>query len=254
MLTRCRLLLLLVASVVFAGQAAFATTVHPNVNGLTVNFTGIQETTTSPGDPEPIWGAPSGLGDQLIFTPAATYQATTTGGGLDTTDSQLQLVIQTSALGATIQQVFIDEVGTNSLTGTGTLATGTFAGMSGFLTITDTLSGPIAPVVIGFNAGGGVNGSFTPAALGSLGLFLPTDSGVTAWSANVSIDVASIVPNATRAVLSLDNNLLAASEAGSTATLAKTGVTITVIPEPGTAALLGVGLLVLGLRRNGRRA
>jgi hypothetical protein len=259
MSSRGRLLssLLGLAFALVVGQAASATTSHPDYLGPNVSFTSIQETSTF-GDPEPLFGAPTGSGDQLLFFPA-NFTASSAGGGFDQTGAQLQLVLNATGAGAVLETLLIDEFGDNTLLGAGTAATGTFASMAGFLTITHTTAGPISPIVIGFNAGGGVNGFFTPAAVGSTGFALPGDFGVKLWSGHVEIDIASIVPNATRAVLSFDNDLYAYSEVGTSAKIQKKvvdgpAVVITVIPEPGTLALLCGGLLALSIRARGRRA
>ncbi len=59
--------------------------------------------------------------------------------------------------------------------------------------------------------------AFTP----SDGFFLPGDLGVTLWSGAVSIDVASVVSNATKVTFSFDNDLIATSEGGTTAIIQK---------------------------------
>jgi hypothetical protein len=238
MLARCRLSLLLLAAVVLSAQTSYAL----DVPGLTVDFLGITETSSS-GDALPLFGTPTGAGDTLTFSP--TFSASASAGGFDITQSQLQLVIQTSVLGATILQVKIDELGSTTLGGTGTAGTGSFVGVGGSLLITHTTGGALGvPVSIPITGTITAGGTFT----------LPTNPGMTPWTGSVVIDVASIVPDATRAVLAFDNDMFASSEAGSDASIQKDYVKITVIPEPGTAALCGVGLLLLSLHRRGRRA
>jgi hypothetical protein len=108
---------------------------------------------------------------------------------------------------------------------------------------------PIAPIFIGFT------GTFTPP---DVLLGLPGDLGTTLWSGSAVIDVASVAPNATKVFLSMDNNLVASSEEGTSALIQKKVVSgpsiiITVpIPEPNTAILLGMGLAGLATQR-GRR-
>jgi hypothetical protein len=258
MSSRGRLLSLLgLGLALVVGQAASATTPYTDYFGPNVGFTGIQET-SSWGDPEPLFGAPTGSGDQLLFFPA-NFTAASAGGGFDATGAQLQLVITATTPGTVLETLIIDEFGDSTLAGVGGAATGTLASVSGFLTITETTAGPISPIVIGFNAGAGTNGSFTPAVVGTTGFALPTDAGTKLWSGNVTIDISSIVPNATKATLSFDNDLYAYSEATSSAKIQKKvvdgpAIVITVIPEPATLALLCGGLLTLSIRARGRRA
>lgn len=237
------------------GQAAFATTVYSDVVGSSVSFTGIQETSTF-GDPEPLFGAPTGVGNQLLFFPS-NFSASSAGDGInpgpvDQTGSQLQLTISGNSPTDTIDTLLITEYGDTSLTGTGTSSTGTSLQMSGQLTVLADTTGAIAPVVIPWS------GTFTPSASGLFDLV--TNPGTTLWSGSVSIDVASYLApgqHATVAQLSYDNALYAFSEANSSATIQKKvvsgpAVTIQVVPEPATGLLLAGGLIALGLRARRR--
>lgn len=243
-------LMTLSTAILFAAGNASALTVYTDVIGTDVSFTGIQESSTF-GDPEPLFDQPLGVGNQLLFFPPA-FSASSAGGGVDQTGSQLQLMISGNSPTDTIDVVKIDEFGDATLTGAGTAATGVFAGMSGFVTVTETTSGPIAPVIIPFI------GDFTPTNIApDLNLDLPTNPGTTVWSGTTTIDVAGAVPNATKAFLSFDNNLFAFSEAGSSATVQKKVVSgpavVITVPEPGTLLLLGSCTLAIAIRR-GRRS
>lgn len=271
MSARCRFALTLIASMSLIGQAALAadTATYTDFFGTNYSFTGIQETSacdptdtmpcTDPwGDTEPLFGQPAGSGDSLLFSPTS-FDATATGtNDYDFTGSLLQMVVTATALNATIDLFQIHEFGDNTFVGAPDAAKGTFAAMAGFLTITHALVGgvdtDIADVVIGFNAGGGPNGSFTPAALGTVGLTSISHPGTTLWSGDVLINVAAIVPNATRAVLALDNDLYAYTGATGGSAKIQKKVTISVVPEPGTFALVCGGLLALSLRGRARRS
>ena len=235
------------AAGLWVGAPALALTLYTDVSTPLWDFTGIQES-SSYGDPEPLFDQPLGCGNQLVFFPP-NFAATSTGGGVDATGSQLQLMITPNNPTDVIAGVNITEFGDTVLTGfLGTGATGTFASMAGFLTVTETTSGPIAPVVIPWS------GTFTP----SNTLTFPSNPGTTLWSGTVSIDVASVVPNATKVTLSYDNDLFAASEATTSAKIQKKvvdgpSVIIEVIPEPATLALLGLALAGLGSFRRGGR-
>lgn len=217
---------------------AGATTGHPDEVGTNVTYSNIQESSNA-GDPEPLWGAPSLFGDQLVFAPTV-FEANSSGGGVDTTGSQLQLTI--TATSGTLDELLLEEFGDVIFGGSGTASTMAFLSMSGFVTVLETTSGPIAPVVIPFS------GSFVPGPM----LTLPADPGTTAWSGSATIDIAAAIANATVAQLSFDNDLTAASEAASSAIARKNEVRISLVPEPSTGLLLALGLLGLGRARHSR--
>lgn len=241
------------AAGLWLGAPARATLVHTDVVTPSWSFTGIQESTVAatPVDPALLFDQPLGAGDQLVFFPPAFSAQASGASGFDSTGSQLQLTITPNSPTNAILAVNIIEFGDAVITDfppPGTAATGTFASMAGFLTVLEANGLPITPVVIAWT------GTFTPSDL----LSLPGNFGTTLWNGSVSIDVASQVPNATKVVLSYDNDLFASSEAaGSSAKIQKKvvdgpAVVITVIPEPGTIGMLAIGLAGLGFggRRN----
>lgn len=247
---RLVLSLLAVAACAFAAGAAQATTNYGDVIGTNVTFNDVTETSTF-GDPEPLFGSPSGVGNQLLFFPA-NFSASSSGGGVDNTGAQLQTEIATNGPLDTIDSILLTEAGDTNLTGIGTAATGTFLGIGGVITVLEASGSAIAPVLIPFDDSDVV---YSPSNF----LDLPGNPGTTAWTASLAVDVASVVPNATKVMLSLDNNLTAASEGGTSALIQKKvesgpAVVITVIPEPGTFALVGGGLLGLAFRARRRRA
>lgn len=228
----------------------------------TYNPTGLMQETNDDGSNTALYGPPTLSGNSLLFTPANFLAQATGAAGYDTTGAQFQVVIESVLSTAVIDAVKISEIGDTTLGIVGTGATGTLASMGGVLTITHTTAGALpVPISICFPgpAGGpcaaasGV--TYTPAQF----FVLPTNLGTTSWSATTYIDVKSIVPNATRAILSLDNDLSAFSEAGTTAKIQKKvvngpSVIIDVIPEPGTFALVCGGLLVMSVRARKNRA
>jgi hypothetical protein len=228
---------------------AFATFACGSFSGTDVDFNTVQETSTT--DPEPLFcsGVVLATGNTLTLFPT-NFSASATGAfGFDETSSQLQSVIMsTSAL--TIDQVLITEFGDTDLSGISPGGgTGTIASMSGQITVLETTGavpcvGPAC--IVGFNA------TFSPSDI----LALPGDPGTTNWSASVLVDIAGSVPGATKVELSLDNILQAFSEIGTTAIIQKKvggPISITVIPEPTTLALLGGGVLAMGCLARFRR-
>jgi len=193
----------------FASPPAFATVNHGDFLGTSVDFNDVSETTQSGGDAEPLWGAPTlaGSGDQLLFTPIA-FISQCAAGASDTTSSELTTTISAHP-GGHIDNIMLAENGDVTLTKFppfGDATTNASAALSGTVTVTETTSGPITPVVIPFT------GTFTPSA----SFALPTSFGTKLWSGNITINVSASVANATVAVLALDNDLAANCGAGNT--------------------------------------
>ena len=189
----------LAAGLLLASSAALATVNHGDFLGSSVDFLQVSETALS-ADPEPLWGTPSlaGSGDQLAFFPT-NFTSTCSGISSDVTNAELTTQISAHP-GGHIDNVTLVENGDVTLTRFppfGTAATNASASLSGTLTETETVSGPITPVVIPFT------GSFTPQST----FALPTNFGTNLWSGSMAIDVASVVPLATKATLTLNNNL-----------------------------------------------
>jgi hypothetical protein len=193
----------------FLTAPAFAQVNHGDFLGTSVDFLDVTETTQSPGDAAVLWDTPSlaGNGDQLLFLPPG-FSSSCTAGGSDVTSSLLTMDIAAQP-GGHIETLTLVESG-DTVLGVfppyGTSATNTSVTMSGTLTITETTSGPIAPVVIPWS------GTFTPTG----DFELPGDFGTNTWDGRVDIDVASVVPLATTATLAWDNTLAANCGAGST--------------------------------------
>lgn len=250
MSARCRFaqtlwLSLLVVVVGLAGQAAHAYTHSPGSDyyGPSFSFTNINEF-SSYGDPDPLFGAPSGSNNQLTFSPTVF-----SASGNDQTGSQLQIDITATGLGATIDSILLEDFGTVELSGTGGAGTSAFAIMAGKVTVLEVLGVSVTPYDIDFTG----TAVFDPIDLGTVSISLPTYEGITNWTGTVLVDIASLVPNATKVKLSFDNDLFSGIGAvGDTAVIKKDSVVITVIPEPGTFALICGGLLALSLRGRSR--
>jgi hypothetical protein len=198
--------------VLLVSAPALAQVNHGDFLGTGVDFLQVTETTQTAGDPAVMWDAPTlaGGGDQLLFFPPA-FESSCAAGTSDITSSLLTTTIMAQAP-SVIESVTLVEAGDVTLAKFppfGDPTTNASVSVGGFLTVVEDTGGPIAPVVIPFS------GIFTPTDTFSL----PGDFGASLWSGSMSIDVASVVPNATKAVLQLDNTL--DSNCGEGATNAK---------------------------------
>jgi len=257
-LKKTQTLLGALAALLLIAQGAAAVTNHGTFAGTNVTYNNVTETSTF-GDPEPLFGAPTPLGNQLLFFPSSFSASASGAFGFDQTGAQLQTSITANGPTDVIDTLLLTEFGDTNLTGGGTAATGSIIGISGFVTVTADINGPIAPVVISFSDNPGA-APWVPTSYSPSNVFdLVNDPGTTSFSAGVTIDIASVVPNATSVFFSLDNDLTAYSEAGTGSTIQKKvvsgpAVVIEVIPEPGTALLVGIGLAGLAARTRGRRS
>ncbi len=209
-----------------------------------------QVTESSLTDPVPLFNAPSVSGDTLKFNP--TFQSSASAGpgnfAVDQTDGQLNFGIDAKP-GQFISQFSFTEAGDYSLIGlTGATAQATVACPVN-VRITE-----VNGVALGATLLGQFNLTFTS---GGIFNFPPTVSGGL-WNGTGSFDVAAflvangIVGNATKVEIAIDNKLTTLAANGAQATINKKlidGVTINVLPAPGSLALLGLAGLAAGRRR-----
>jgi len=201
---------LLIALALFVASPALATVNHGDVLGTSVDFLQVSETTQTGGDPEPLWGPPTlgGTGDQLLFFPP-NFTALCASGGSDTTSSELTTTISAHP-GGHIDNIMLAENGDVTLrklpTAGSDATTNASAALTGTVTVTETVSGPITPVVIPFT------GTFMPSST----FALPINVGTNTWSGSFTVNVSASVANATVAVLALDNDLAANCGTGNT--------------------------------------
>ena len=216
-----------------------------DVAGSTVPFPGIH-------DQSGLWTRPVAAGDTLVFNPTA-YTATCPGAGCPSgaveVDDTLEFTI-TANPGQSLGIILFQESGTASVdTGAGVAQVGVDALITqvNITALDGTAINPISD-----------NG-------GNL-VFAPGDTfnttGVTAFSGSVAVDLDALIaaadPLETRSATSITvilNNPLTSFALGAdaTGTISKDAFSVTVVPEPGTALLMGLGLAALASTRSERK-
>ena len=207
-----------------------------------VTFEDVQE--SSGTDPVPLFGAPTPFSVGLDFDPTS-FAATASGGTLDITDGQLNLTLTGSA-GVSFSSLNLFESGDYTLAGAGTTATQALAGAILRVTVTQINGVDVAPIAL------------TPVNA-SVGFNLAANPGVVQpWSLGIGFNIAGQLgpdQHATQVELVIDNQLLAFSESGSLAFIAKKdfGFRVETVPEASTVLLLLGALAIVPrvLRRAG---
>ncbi len=239
---------LLLGSAFFAASSAQAA-FYGNFAGSTVNFIDVQ-------DQNGLFGAPTASGDSLDFSPN-TFEAICPGApscppSPVLVDDTLTITIQANS-GSFIDDILLTEAGDTTLT--------SFLDAFAATSVTATVFIDIFEIdgVSVNNINGNAAMTFTNG-----GEFETTDEGTGThiWTGLLLIDLDQIIANAggsgraTRVQLNLDNTLVAFAASGASARIEKKdidGLAITIVPEPGTALLMGLGLAGLaGFRRSGR--
>lgn len=230
-----------------ASATASATTFYADQTGASFFFQNMQEDTTTAGDPEPIFGAPTVSGDTLIFTPTA-FASNASGGASDQTNGTFRVdIVSQDNTSIAIEELLVTELGDYSLTGAGTSGTTASALAGAFLVINEV----------------NVAGSIIATALATsvtdfVSFDTPTQAG--GWTLSLYADISAFLDPfysddvfATSVSVVWNNDLATNSELGTTAQIQKKiglpAVTMEVIPEPGTGLLVGMGLLGMALRR-----
>ena len=232
--------------------------VYGDYTAADVTFLGVEEYTTTLGDTVPKYGAPivSTTGNTMDFNPVG-FEATAGGGGVDFTDGNLVFIAEAHPNMA-IEEIAFSEAGTFTLQGLGTENTYVDVTARFFIDIyevnfVDLPSAIRVEAYMDFNPS--TDGTFDFPTYG------PEDDG--SWSGELLVDInyelslRGFDPSdrATSVGVDLNNYLTAISEAGSIAAISKkdfdTGLSIEIIPEPASLALLiGASSLIVYVRRH----
>jgi hypothetical protein len=215
--------------ILVGGTCSYAASI--NYGNFNVPSAGImfQNVTESSGtDPVPMYGVPDPFVVGLDFDPT-NFISTSSGGGADITDGQLNFTIMglANANGFVgVNGINLSEAGDYSLAGAGTPATSVSAGAIMRVTVTQINGLAIAPVNLI-----PVNASFSDS--------LPGAVVASPWSLGLFLDVATQLQNlgfgandlATKVEVAINNALTSSSEASTVSFIAKKEFRISLTPE-----------------------
>lgn len=229
---------------ILSSASAFAAINYGDFTGTSVSYLGVTE--SSGTDAGSLFGAPTISGNTLDFNPQG-FTAFSSGGGADLTDGQLNFLLRADS--GALAGLRFSEAGDFSLAGIGTANTHVTIATTFFFDILKVDGNAIDPV--SFSA----QMTYTPTGSGQFDLLNNPGIG-NIWTGLYTLNLNDVLTangisfssGVTEVRVNLDNTLLAVSESGSVAYLAKKdfkGFGITVVPEPSTIAisLFGAALL-----------
>lgn len=195
---------------------------------------------TSITDPLPMYGAPSAGAGNVMEFPLPSFTATASDGASDLTSGAVEFTFEADP-GKLIGTMSIFESGSYSVTEGGSVSaagTLTVRYFDDLLQDFVLLADPIHMVV-------------SPDGIPAPGEMFPVDGpGSGDWLGAALIDFAALGIETSSVIVAMDNNLVASALVGGSATISKDDLTVntTIIPEPASLALMGLGLLMISRR------
>lgn len=250
----------LLSMVVFSLSAP-ADTIPVTLAGANVVYEDIVESSHA-GDPEPLFGTPSVVGDSLVFYPTGFYAQSGAAGGVDLTDGLLKFRLKAVG-GFGITSLQFSDFGGYSLAG--------IAGATGIVQVSTpalieitkvngvALSAPV--LVSPTRTYTNLLPSGPTSGRDSLANYPPFSLVSNDWTTTLTFDIAGalaakgISGMATELNYTMDNILAALTSQGAVASIDKKRVAVdpTVVPEPAALAMaLAAGALGLVYTRRRR--
>jgi hypothetical protein len=245
--SRCRQAALALLMIGLPAAAHAASMPHPPVGPIPPGYTFTNIVESSVTDGVPLYDAPFPIVVGLGFNPTPAFSATSTNGGAEITDGQLNFTVTAGPLAGGIPNITVSEGGFATLVGVGTSATQVYAGAIIRATVLEMNGAPVSPFAL------------APAST-SINYNLTANPGANPWGLSLSLNIASQLNSlgfgpgqiATKLDVAIDNSLVAISEPLTVATISKGDFDVTiVVPEPGSIALLSVAICGLAIGRKG---